>query len=123
MKIDTNHPTVMKFIDSVINNITTNISLKKYFKMEQEQKLSEQIKTFKLMNTSLRRDVKLDELEYKSFLTMLLRRSDEREKYELSGLIKDLNLNFKSIYEVSKPAPKKPQTRKIKTNNKTEKDE
>ena len=73
---------------------------------------------FVFMNNSLRRGVSLSELEYKSFMTILLKKSEEGEKYELSAIMKDLIQNFDSIYEVSKPIKKT--TRKIKTNTKNE---
>lgn len=119
MKIDVNHPTFIALIDTVINNITTNIFVKKYFVLNQEQKLTEQIKTFKIISNSIKSKIKLEEAEYKTFIMILLKRTEERELYETSELIKGVNTNFGVIYEGMKPV-KKPTTRKIKTNNKNE---
>jgi hypothetical protein len=102
----------------VISNITTNVHTEKYFTLSNEQKLSEQLKVFKVMNTSLRRGVTLNDLEYKSFINIVLKKSEEGEKYELSAIMKDILQNFDSIYEVTKPIKKT--TRKIKTNTKSE---
>lgn len=118
MKIDINHPSFITFIENVISNITTNVHVDKYFSLSNEQKLAEQMKVFKIMNSSLRSSVKLTEPEYKSFITILWRRSEENEKYELSGIMKDSLSNFDGLYEVIKPIKK--QTRRIKTNNSNE---
>ncbi len=118
MKIDINHPSFANFIENVINNITTNVHVDKYFGISNEQKLGEQLKVFKIMNNSLRSGIKLSELEYKSFVNILWRKSEENEKYELSAILKDLLENFSGIYEVTKPIKKT--TRKIRTNNKNE---
>ena len=118
MKIDINHPSFINFIENVINNITTNVHVDKYFSLSKEQRLSEQLKVFKIMNNSLRSGIKLNEPEYKSFITVLWKRSEENEKYELSGILKDATDNFDSLYDVIKPIKKT--TRKIKTNNNNE---
>jgi hypothetical protein len=118
MKIDINHPTFTNFINNVINNITTNVYVEKYFGFNNEQKLGEQLKVFKIMNNSLRSNIKLSEHEYKSFITILWKKSEEGEKYELSAILKDVLENFDGIYEVTKPIKKV--TRRIKTNNKSE---
>lgn len=118
MKVDINHPSFLNFIENVINNITTNVHVDRYFSSSSEQKLSDQLKVFKIMNNSLRSGIKLSELEYKSFLNILLKRSEENEKYELSAIFKDLCENFDSIYEVTKPIRKT--TRRITTRNKNE---
>jgi hypothetical protein len=119
MKIDINHPSFLNFIDNVISNITTNVHIDKYFNLTYEQRLAEQLKVFKVMGSSLRNGVKLSELEYRSFVTVVLKKSEENEKYELSAILKDISENFSGLYEVTKPI-KKPTTRKIKTNNKSE---
>ncbi len=119
MKIDINHPTFTNFIENVINNVTTNVYVEKYFNLNNEQKLGEQLKVFKIMNNSLRSGVKLNEVEYKSFINILWKKSEENEKYELSAILKDVLENFDGIYEVTKPI-KKVTTRRIKTNNNNE---
>jgi hypothetical protein len=119
MKIDINHPSFLNFIDNVISNITTNVHIDKYFNLTYEQRLAEQLKVFKVIGSSLRNGVKLSELEYRSFVTVVLKKSEENEKYELSAILKDISENFSGLYEVTKPI-KKPTTRKIKTNNKSE---
>jgi hypothetical protein len=118
MKIDTNHPAFTNFLDNVTSNITTNIHVDKYFGLPNDQKLVEQLKVFKIMNNSLRSNVKLDENEYKSFITFLWKRSEDVEKYELSAILKNVLENFDGIYDVTKPI--KRTTRKIKTNTKNE---
>jgi hypothetical protein len=118
MKIDINHPAFINFIENVMSNITTNVHVDKYFNLTNEQKLGEQLKVFKIMNNSLRSGIKLNEAEYKSFITVLWRRSEENERYELSAILKDATTNFDSLYDVVKPI-KKP-VRKIKTNNNNE---
>lgn len=118
MRVDINHPSFTNFIDNVISNILTNVYTDKYFTLSNEQKLADQLKVFKVMNTSLRRGVTLTELEYRSFVNILLKKSEEGEKYELAAIMKDVLVNFDNIYEVTKPIKKT--TRKIKTNTKNE---
>jgi hypothetical protein len=119
MKIDINHPSFLNFINNVISNITTNVHIDKYFNLTHEQKLVEQLKVFKIMGSSLKNGVRLSELEYKSYVTVVLKISEENEKYELSAILKDISENFSGMYEITKSI-KKPTTRKIKTNNKSE---
>lgn len=118
MKVDINHPSFTNFIENVINNITTNLHVDRYFSLPNDQKLGEQLKVFKIMNNSLRSGVKLNELEYKSFVNVILKKSEESEKYELSAILNDLYENFDSMYEVTKPI--KRTTRRITTKNKNE---
>lgn len=118
MRIDIKHPSFTNFIENVVNNITTNIYVEKYFGYNKELKLGEQLKVFKIVNNSLKTNIKLSENEYKNFIRILLKRSEELEKYELSGILKDVFDNFDNIYEVTKPIKKA--VRKIKTNNKNE---
>jgi hypothetical protein len=113
-----NHPTFTNFLDNLISNIVTNIYVDKYFGLPNDQKLSEQLKVFKIMNNSLRSGVKLDEEQYKSLIKLLWKKSEEVEKYELSAILKNVLDNFDGIYDVTKPA--KRTTRKIKTNTKNE---
>jgi hypothetical protein len=118
MKIDINHPTFTNFIDNVINNITTNVYVDRYFGSTNEQKMAEQLKVIKIMNNSLRSNIKLNENEYKSFIGVLWKKSEEVEKYELSAIFKDLLENFDGMYEVVKPTKKV--SRRITTKNKNE---
>jgi hypothetical protein len=113
-----NHPTFTNFLDNLISNIVTNIYVDKYFGLPNDQKLSEQLKVFKIMNNSLRSGVKLDEDQYKSLIKLLWKKSEEVEKYELSAILKNVLDNFDGIYDVTKPV--KRTTRKIKTNTKNE---
>lgn len=118
MKININHPSFISFIEHVISNITTNVSVEKYFKNTTEQKLTDQLKCIKIMNNSIKSTIKLDQLEYKAFMLLLLKKSEELEKFEVSALLKDMISNFDNLYDVIKPIKKN--TRKIKTdaNNK-----
>lgn len=118
MRVDINHPSFTNFLENVISNVTTNVFVDKYFSLSTEQKLSEQLKVFKVMNNSLRSGIKLSEVEYKSFVSLLWKKSEDNEKYELSAILKDIIENFDTIYEVTKPIKKT--TRKIRTNNKNE---
>lgn len=118
MKIDINHPSFINFLDNVISNITTNVHVEKYFSLSNEQKIAEQLKVFKVMNSSLRSGIRLTELEYRSFVTVLWKKSEENEKYEVSAILKDITENFDSLYGIIRPVVKT--TRKIRTNTKNE---
>ncbi len=120
MKVDINHPSFTNFIENVINNVTTNVHVEKYFSLNNEQKLGEQLKVFKILNNSLKSGIKLNELEFKSFISILWKKSEENEKYELTAILKDVLENFDSVYEVTKSIIKKTPNRRIKTNNNNE---
>lgn len=119
MKIDVNHPSFVKFTEHVINNITTNVSVEKYFKNNKEQKLTNQLQTIKVIDGSLKKipTFKFDKTQYNNFIDVLLKKSESVEKYELSSLMKDILNNFDSLYEGIKTV-KKPTVRKISTKNK-----
>lgn len=116
MKIDINNHSLSILFESVINNITTNVHVDKYFGMSSEQKLIDQVKVFKIFTTSLRfRKSVLDELELKNYVSLLREKSEELEKYEVSEILKDIMVNAESLIEITKRVQKP--VRRIKTNN------
>ena len=67
---------------------------------------------YKLMKNSVGVKTTLSDLEMKSFLTVLWKKNEESENYELAAILKDILNNFDSVNELTK-TPKR--TQKLKT--------
>jgi len=113
MKVNVNHPSFISFLDTVTSNVLTNVSVEKYFTISPENKLGVQFMVFKLMKNSLKTRIKLTDMEMKSFISVLWKKNEDSENYELAGILKDMLNNFDTVNEVTKPV--KRTTRKIKT--------
>lgn len=111
INVDTNHPSFVSLIEKVNNKILSSIDIKKYFTLTEEKRRGLSYLTLKLIGNSLGSRVKLTENELLSFVTILWKKNEELENYELAAIFKNIMENFNSIYSsVSKP---KKRTRKI----------
>jgi hypothetical protein len=113
MKLNTNHPSFITFLDTVTNNVLTNISVEKYFTISPENKLGIQFMVLKLMKNSLRTKIVLSDDDMMGLITALLKKNVELENYELSNILKDMITNYSTLNDVIKPV--KRITRKIKS--------
>lgn len=116
MKVNVNHPNFISFLENVTNNILSHISIENYFTTSSDKKMGVQYMVYKLMISSVENRTKLTEPEMKSFLTVLWKRNEESENYELAAILKDIITNFDTVNEFSK-TPKR-QTKIVKTEKK-----
>lgn len=112
MKVNVNHPSFIAFLENVTSNIIGHIKLENYFTIGSDKKMGVQYMVYKLMKNSVGVKTTLSDLEMKSFLTVLWKKNEESENYELAAILKDILNNFDSVNELTK-TPKR--TQKLKT--------
>jgi hypothetical protein len=113
MKVNTNHPSFISFLETVTNNILSNVSIENYFSLNQEKKLGIQYMVLKLVKSSVKVRAKLTDTELISFVNILWKKNEESENYEFAAVLNDISKNFEKVNEVTNT--KKRITRKIKT--------
>lgn len=104
MKINVKHPSFITFMEMVLKTISSSITLTNYFQLSPEKKLGIQYMTFKILKKSLKNESSLTDEDIKMFIKILNKKSAESELYELSEVLKDIENNFDSINDVTKPA-------------------
>lgn len=110
INVDTNHPSFVQLIDKINNKVLTNIDVSKYFSLAEDKKRGLSYLALKLVNTSIGTRIKMTENELLSLITILWKKNEETENYELAAIFKNIMENFKVIYNSVKPATR---TRKI----------
>ena len=110
INVDINHPSFIALIEKVNNMINQSISVEKYFTLTDDKKRGLAYLSLKLVNNSMKAKVKLTDNELLSFVTILWKRNEELENYELAAIMKNIMENFDSINKSIQP---KPRTRKI----------
>jgi hypothetical protein len=110
INVDINHPSFIALIEKVNAMILQNISVDKYFSLSEDKKRGLSYLSLKLVNNSMKSKVKLTDNELLSFITILWKRNEEFENYELAAVMKNIMENFTTIYKSIQP---KPRTRKI----------
>lgn len=113
MRVNVNHPSFLNFLENVTSNIKKSVVVDSYFSLTNEKKVGLQFSVLKLMKNSVKLRATLNDDELKSFLTVLWKKNEESENYELAAILNDISTNFDKINEVSKP--KKRTIRRIKT--------
>lgn len=106
MKLNLEHPSIIKFLIEVSDNVLKNVSIGSYFKLTGEKKTTLIYVVFKLIKSSVMFHVKLSDLEYRTFLTALQKKNEEIENYEFAAILREICTNFDSINEVCKPLKK-----------------
>lgn len=116
MKININHPSFISYLDDTTNSIMTVVSLKNYFLLNSDAKIGVQFIVYKLIDSSLKVRMTFEDEDMKNFITILKKRNDENENYELSAVLKDLTSNFDLINTKNKTKPVKA-VRKVKNDS------
>lgn len=120
MSIKLNNPTFIAFIDNVNSSVVNHINMKNYFGMSVENKISTQQNTMKLIKSSINLRAKITDDELKSFITILWKKNEEMEIYELAQILFDISKNFDSVNDSTKPNKRQPKV--IKTGKKINED-
>jgi hypothetical protein len=110
INVDINHPSFVQLIDKINNKVVTNIDVSRYFSLTEDKKRGLSYLALKLVNTSVGSRVKMTENELLSLVTILWKKNEETENYELAAIFKNIMENFNVIYNSVKP---KTRTRKI----------
>ena len=118
MRINTNHPTFISFIETVNGNILSNITVEKYFSLTQDKKRNFQYITLKLIIKAVKVRADLTDNELNEFTKLLRKRNEELENYEFAAVLNDIVNNFSTICELTKRGIRKKRT--VTTDKKTE---
>ena len=105
--ININNPSVIKFISDITNTIVSNIAVDHYFSLTQEKKMNLLYAVFKLIKTTSETRVKLDDIQFRAFLSALWKRNEESENYEIAAILFDIINNFDAIKEFTKQPVKR----------------
>lgn len=113
MEINVNHPSVIKFLSDITQNIVSNVSVESYFELSEEKKFGVSYAVLKLIKATSENRVKLGELEFRALLSALWKKNEENENYEVAAILNHINKNYDSLKEMT--APKKRTRREPKT--------
>lgn len=113
MKINVNHPTFISYLDEITTNVLSIVSINNYFALNSDAKLGIQYVVYKFIDSSLKVRIKMEEDDIKKFISVLIKKTDETENYEFSGVLKDMLHNFDKMSLSTRP--KTPRTnRRVK---------
>lgn len=110
INVDINHPSFVQLIDKINNKVVSNIDVTKYFSLTEDKRRGLSYLALKLVNTAIGTRIKMTENELLSLVTILWKKNEENENYELAAIFKNIMENFKVIYNSVKPVKR---TRKI----------
>lgn len=116
MKVNTNHPSFISFLENVTNAILTDVNVDNYFSLPQEKKMGVLYMVFKLIKKATSVRARLSDDDLKSFINFLWKRNELSENYEFAAVLKDIFNNFEAVSEFTKPVKRAPRT--IKTDKK-----
>lgn len=117
MKVNINHPTFVAFLDNITNSILTNVNVENYFLLPQEKKMGVLYMVFKMMKSSIKVRSVLSDNEMKSFISVLWKKNEESENYELVGILKDISNNYDAVNEFTKTPTRRKTIKTDKTKN------
>ena len=110
INVDINHPSFVQLLDKINSKVVSNIDVSRYFSLAEDKKRGLSYLALKLVNTSVGTKIKMTENELLSLVTILWKKNEETENYELAAIFKNIMENFKVIYGSVTP---KTRTRKI----------
>lgn len=97
MKNNLNHPTFLLFLDTISTNILTNIKTENYFSLTKEKKITIQYLTLKVILQLIKVRIKLTNEELIEFINVLIKKNEDNEQYELSGILVDILNDFETL--------------------------
>jgi hypothetical protein len=100
---DLNHPSLLQFIDKVNVKVSSDIDVSKYFSLTEDKRRGVSYLTLKLVMNSLIGKLQLKQDELLSLITILWKRNEESENYEMAAVYKNIMENFTKIYSSLKP--------------------
>lgn len=110
INVDINHPSFVQLMDKINGKVISNIDVSRYFSLADDKKRGLSYLTLKLVNSSIGSRIKMTETELLSLVTILWKKNEESENYELAAIFKNIMENFSTVYNSVKP---KTRTRKI----------
>ena len=107
MKVNTNHPSFISFLENISNNILSAIKIEEYFDLPSDKKMTVSFTVLNLLKNSAKVKANLSDSELKSFITVLCRKNEELENYEFAAVLNDVIQNYDPLNEKLKKPPKK----------------
>jgi len=98
-----NHPSLLQFIDKTNSKVVSDIDVSKYFSLSEDKKRGISYLTLKLVMNSLIGKLQLKDDQLLSLITILWKRNEESENYEMAAVYKYIMGNFSKIYSSLKP--------------------
>lgn len=107
MRINTNHPTFIAFIETVNANVLNSITVEKYFGLSADKKRNFQYITLKLIVKAVKIRATLSPEELLDFTKILRKKNEDVENYEFASVLNDIVNNFETIHELTKTGIRK----------------
>jgi hypothetical protein len=103
INVDVNHPSFVQLIEKINSKVVGSIDISKYFKLTEDKRRGLSYLALKLVNNSVGSKIKMTENEFLSLVTILWKKNEELENYELAAIFKYSMENFSKIYSSIKP--------------------
>jgi hypothetical protein len=103
---DFNHASWNKLIEKTNTSVLTQIGVDRYFKLTEDKRRGVSYLTLKLVRNSITKNISIGENELLAFITILWKKNEEMENYELAAIFKNIMENYKVIYNSVKPVKK-----------------
>ena len=113
MKVNVNHPSFIAFLEDVTKMILSDISVENYFSLPQDRKMTVLYTVFTLLRKTLNMKTNLGVNEMKVFITVLWKKNEESENYEIAAILKDISLNFDAISDFTNKPKRTRKTIKV----------
>ena len=83
-----NNSSFISFLDNTYIHVQKKVSLDNYFELSKEQKLNVSYNVFNLIKNNT--TVTFSDNDYKTFITILLKKTEKDEKYEFASVLNDI---------------------------------
>jgi hypothetical protein len=113
MNISIKHPTFILIMDKLTSNIISNVTLNNYFTLSPEKKISTQYLVLKTIKNSFKVGEKINDDDLKNIVRALKKKNVESERYEIAGILSDIEIGFSNLNLELKSAPKNVRTIKV----------
>ena len=97
MKVNVNRPSIVSFLETISNNILSNIKIDDYFSLNQEKKMSISFTVLSFIKNTAKIKANLSDSELKSLIDVLCKKNEESENYEFAVVLNDVVKNFDVI--------------------------
>lgn len=97
MKLDVNSSAFLSYLDKTTKKILSEINIKNYFLLTEEQKLTLSHSVFNALKTQTK--VVLNNTDFVMFLKLLRKKNETEENYEFASILNDIIKNFDKIID------------------------
>lgn len=97
MRISSDHPSFISYLNEVTDKVIENVDVEKYFYITKEKKLNTQFIVFTLIEKNIKNKVTILSEQLRTFLLILVKKNEKKERYEVAALLNDIINNFDDI--------------------------